>query len=213
MRPTRSASSYGATAELNQKNWALRAGYFLMDKESNSNDFDMNVFRRGEYVIELEERYYAVSPSRQAANRSPGSTAIFSGSYRETLDNPALGARHRADPPRPHQIRLRLQRRAVDHRRHRRVRTMELERRPATRSWRSPTSTAACRSAPRSRAAAWGRPERHDRHRRRHQRPVRRSPRLHRGRRPRPPDRRRGAQLPDRADPGDLLLGGAVRRR
>ncbi|MEA2821368.1 MAG: high affinity Mn2+ porin, partial [Bradyrhizobium sp.] len=32
--------TYGATAELNQKQWALRAGYFLMLGTSNSNNFD-----------------------------------------------------------------------------------------------------------------------------------------------------------------------------
>jgi high affinity Mn2+ porin len=34
---------YGTTAELNQKNWALRAGYFLMDAQSNSSNFDMQL--------------------------------------------------------------------------------------------------------------------------------------------------------------------------
>ena len=32
---------YGTFAELNQKDWAFRLGYFLMDKQSNSNQFDM----------------------------------------------------------------------------------------------------------------------------------------------------------------------------
>jgi high affinity Mn2+ porin len=80
---------YGATAELNQESWALRAGYFLMDKESNSNDFDPKVFQRGEYVMELEERFSLFG--------RPGKlrtivwlNSAFSGSYRETLDNPAL---------------------------------------------------------------------------------------------------------------------------
>src|SRR5213080_4950766 len=36
--------SYGATAELNQKHWALRSGYFLMQSVSNSNSFDTKVF-------------------------------------------------------------------------------------------------------------------------------------------------------------------------
>jgi high affinity Mn2+ porin len=36
--------SYGATAEFNQKQWALRGGYFLMQSVSNSNSFDINVF-------------------------------------------------------------------------------------------------------------------------------------------------------------------------
>jgi high affinity Mn2+ porin len=80
---------YGVTAELNQKQWALRAGYFLMDAESNSNNFDTKVFQRGEYVAELETRYSLFS--------QPGKlrTIIWlnsanAGSYRETLDNPAL---------------------------------------------------------------------------------------------------------------------------
>lgn len=49
--------TYGAVAELNQRSWALRAGYFLIGDQSNSNNFDMAVFRRGGYVGELEERY------------------------------------------------------------------------------------------------------------------------------------------------------------
>lgn len=81
--------TYGVTAELNQKSWALRAGYFLMDAESNSDNFDMRVFQRGTYAIELEQRY--------ALFGKPGKfrtiawlNSAFSGSYRETLDNPAL---------------------------------------------------------------------------------------------------------------------------
>jgi high affinity Mn2+ porin len=81
--------TYGATAEFNQKQWALRAGYFLMVGTSNANNFDMRVFQRGEYVLELETRYSLFS--------LPGKlrtivwlNSAFSGSYRETLDNPAL---------------------------------------------------------------------------------------------------------------------------
>ncbi|MGY4305411.1 high affinity Mn2+ porin [Bradyrhizobium sp. USDA 4369] len=81
--------TYGATAELNQKTWALRAGYFLMDAVSNSNSFDMNVFRRGEYVVELETRYQLFSQPGHL--RAIGwYNSVFAGSYRETLDNPAL---------------------------------------------------------------------------------------------------------------------------
>ena len=36
--------TYGMTAELNQKQWALRGGYFLMGAVSNSNNFDTQVF-------------------------------------------------------------------------------------------------------------------------------------------------------------------------
>ena len=81
--------TWGATAEFNQANWALRAGYFLMIRESNSSNFDMNLVRRGQYVMELEERYKLFG--RPGKLRIiPWLTSDFSGNYRETLDNPAL---------------------------------------------------------------------------------------------------------------------------
>ena len=81
--------TYGATAELNQKQWALRAGYFLMDAVSNSSNFDTRVFQRGEYVIELETRYSLFSQPGKLRTIAWLNSA-FSGSYRETLDNPAF---------------------------------------------------------------------------------------------------------------------------
>ena len=81
--------TYGMTAELNQKNWALRGGYFLMGAVSNSNNFDTQVFRRGQYVAELETRYSLFS--RPGKLRTIGwVSSANSGSYRETLNNPAL---------------------------------------------------------------------------------------------------------------------------
>jgi high affinity Mn2+ porin len=81
--------TYGVSAELNQKNWALRGGYFLMGAVSNSNNFDTQVFQRGQYVAELETRYSLFS--RPGKLRTIGwVSSAFSGSYRETLDNPAL---------------------------------------------------------------------------------------------------------------------------
>ena len=81
--------TYGAVADFNQKNWALRFGYFLMVAESNANNFDMRLFERGTYVAELETRYSLFG--------RPGKlrtivwlNSVFSGSYRETLDNPAF---------------------------------------------------------------------------------------------------------------------------
>jgi high affinity Mn2+ porin len=47
--------TWGAIAELNQKDWALRAGYFLIPIESNVDLLDHPP--RGQYVAELEERY------------------------------------------------------------------------------------------------------------------------------------------------------------
>ena len=81
--------SYGVTAELNQKQWALRSGYFLMQSTSNSNSFDTNVFERGTYVLELETRYSLFSQPGKLRTIAWLNSA-YSGSYRETLDNPAL---------------------------------------------------------------------------------------------------------------------------
>jgi high affinity Mn2+ porin len=81
--------TYGISAELNQKQWALRTGYFLMDAVSNSNSFDMKVFQRGTYALELETRYSLFSLPGKLRTMAWLNSA-FSGSYRETLDNPAL---------------------------------------------------------------------------------------------------------------------------
>jgi high affinity Mn2+ porin len=81
--------TYGMTAELNQKNWALRGGYFMMGAVSNSNSFDTQVFRRGQYVAELETRYSLFS--RPGKLRTIGwVSSANSGSYRDTLNDPAL---------------------------------------------------------------------------------------------------------------------------
>jgi high affinity Mn2+ porin len=81
--------TYGATAEFNQKQWALRSGYFLMQSVSNSNNFDTKVFERGTYVVELENRYSLFNQPGKLRTIAWLNSA-FSGSYRETLDNPAL---------------------------------------------------------------------------------------------------------------------------
>jgi high affinity Mn2+ porin len=76
---------YGAVAELNQKDWALRAGYFLAANEPNAINFDMNLFTRGGYIAELETRYSLFS--------RPGKFRVgiwadtyFSGSYSQAID-------------------------------------------------------------------------------------------------------------------------------
>ncbi len=81
--------TYGGMAELNQKYWALRTGYFLMPNEPNANQFDMNLFQRGSYVTELETRYWIGS---RAGKFRVGIWAnmYFAGSYRGALDLVAL---------------------------------------------------------------------------------------------------------------------------
>jgi high affinity Mn2+ porin len=81
--------TYGGMAELNQKYWALRAGYFLAGNEPNANEFDMNLFKRGGYVGELETRYSLLSrPGRFRVG--VWADTYFSGSYRQVLDLVAL---------------------------------------------------------------------------------------------------------------------------
>ncbi len=81
--------TYGGMAELNQKNWALRAGYFLTPNEPNANEFDMNLFRRGSYVTELETRYSIASLAGKFRVGIWANT-YFGGSYGEALDLVAL---------------------------------------------------------------------------------------------------------------------------
>jgi high affinity Mn2+ porin len=86
---------YGAMAELNQKYWALRFGYFLVGNVPNANEFDMNLFRRGAYVLEHETRYSLFSRDGKIRVAIWADT-YFSGSYSEAVDltllNPGLDA-------------------------------------------------------------------------------------------------------------------------
>lgn len=81
--------TYGVTAELNQKQWALRGGYFLMVAESNSNHFDTRVPERGQYAVELETRYSLFGQPGKLKTMGWVDSANM-GSFRETLNNPAL---------------------------------------------------------------------------------------------------------------------------
>jgi high affinity Mn2+ porin len=79
--------TWGALAELNQKYWAFRAGYFLVPVVSNDNRFDTNIPNRGEYIAELELRYWVAA--------QPGKLRLISwlnranaGSYAEAVALP-----------------------------------------------------------------------------------------------------------------------------
>lgn len=79
--------TWGALAELNQKQWAFRAGYFLLPTVSSVNTFDMHIPDRGEYAAEFEWRYALVS--------QPGTLRVFGwvnhgimGSYADALALP-----------------------------------------------------------------------------------------------------------------------------
>ena len=79
--------TWGAMAELNQKFWAFRAGYFLVPVVSNADDFDMN-FPDGEYIGELELRYSLFA--------EPGKLRLMAWANRANMGSYAAAAR-RAD--------------------------------------------------------------------------------------------------------------------
>ena len=79
--------TWGAMVDLNQRNWAFRAGYFLVPTVSNVNTFDTHIPDRGEYAAELELRYSLFS--------QPGKLRLFgwlnravAGSYADALALP-----------------------------------------------------------------------------------------------------------------------------
>ena len=195
--------TYGATAEFNQKQWALRAGYFLIDGTSNSNNFDMRVFQRGEYVLELETRYSLFSQPGKLRTIAWLNSA-FSGSYRETLNNPALNldiAQTRAGRIKYGYV-FNLEQALTD--------DIGLFGRWSWNDGKTEIMAftdidASLASRPLDQGRPLGTARRRDRNRRRDQRALEGSPRLHRRRRARRADRRRRAQLPARADFRDLL--------
>jgi high affinity Mn2+ porin len=76
--------TYGITAELNQKDWTFRIGYFLVGNEPNSNVYDMNLFATGAYDAELELRYKAWN--RPGVARLGGwMHETFAGNYNSAL--------------------------------------------------------------------------------------------------------------------------------
>ena len=76
--------TWGLTAELNQPDWAVRAGYYLVGDQPNSNTFDMNLFTRGGYVGELELRFRPFQ-KRGALRFGTWLTSTFSGSYDQAI--------------------------------------------------------------------------------------------------------------------------------
>jgi high affinity Mn2+ porin len=83
--------TWGAMAELNQKFWAVRAGYFLVPVVSNADDFDMN-FPDGEYIGELELRYALFSQPgklRLMAWANHANVGTYAAALAEPITTPA----------------------------------------------------------------------------------------------------------------------------
>jgi high affinity Mn2+ porin len=79
--------TWGASVELNQKFWAIRAGYFLVPAVSNSFNYDTHILERGEYLGELELRYSLFSQPGKLRLMGWANLANM-GSYADTLAMP-----------------------------------------------------------------------------------------------------------------------------
>ena len=82
--------TWGAVAELNQRQWAGRAGYFLVPTEPNGNIYDTRIGRRGQYIGELETRY-ALFDQPGRVRLTGWYTRAIAGSFDETVYNPVYG--------------------------------------------------------------------------------------------------------------------------
>jgi high affinity Mn2+ porin len=80
--------TWGASAELNQKSWAFRTGYFLVPAVSNVNSYDTRIFERGEYIGELELRYSLFSQPGKLRLMGWANLADM-GSYADALAMPS----------------------------------------------------------------------------------------------------------------------------
>lgn len=85
--------TWGAAAELNQKAWAVRFGYFLEPTESDGNSFDTNIPTHGQYLIEPELRYSLFSQPG-ALRLLAWATQANMGSYSEALALPRTTAQY-----------------------------------------------------------------------------------------------------------------------
>jgi high affinity Mn2+ porin len=76
--------TWGAVAELNQPNWAVRAGYFLVANQPDTNVYDLALISRSGVVGELELRY---TPYGRAGTTRLGSwlTHAYAGSYNDAV--------------------------------------------------------------------------------------------------------------------------------
>jgi high affinity Mn2+ porin len=83
--------TWGVSAELNQKYWAVRAGYFLVPVVSNANSFDTDISKHGEYIGEFELRYSLFLQTGKLRLMGWGNIANM-GSYADALAMPATSA-------------------------------------------------------------------------------------------------------------------------
>ncbi len=91
--------TYGATAEFNQKQWALRGGYFLMQAVSNSSSFDTNVRRARHVCRRTRNPLLAVLPAWKTAHHRLAQQRLFRQLSRDA-EQPGAQSGYCADPDR-----------------------------------------------------------------------------------------------------------------
>ena len=100
--------TYGATAELNQKQWALRGGYFLMRRGVELEQFRHQVFAARQVCGRTGDALFAVLAAGQAAHHRLAQQRLFRQLPRNA-EQPGAQSRYCADAHGPHQIWLRPQ--------------------------------------------------------------------------------------------------------
>lgn len=81
--------TWGAVIELNEKAWAVRAGYFLVPDAPNQNNFDTRIGQRGQSIVEFEDRY-TILGSQGKLRLTGWETECYCGSFAATLTNPVF---------------------------------------------------------------------------------------------------------------------------
>jgi high affinity Mn2+ porin len=81
--------TYGTVLELNQKEWAVRAGYFLVPDVSNGENFDTRIGRRGQSIVEVQHNY-SLFGMDGIVRFLAFENQFNAGSFNATLANPAF---------------------------------------------------------------------------------------------------------------------------
>ena len=79
--------TFGTVLELNQKEWAVRAGYFLVPDVSNGENFDTRIGRRGQAIVEAQHNY-TVFGMEGIVRVLAFENQFNAGSFNATLANP-----------------------------------------------------------------------------------------------------------------------------
>ncbi len=83
-------TTYGLTLNLNQKNWALRYGYFLVTKAANGVAWDFDLTKAWQQVLQLDERY-TICDHPGTVRFLGWAMSAHMGTYWDTVNSPSAG--------------------------------------------------------------------------------------------------------------------------